>query len=80
VKIIFRIFAAVMILTGLSTWFLSSRRANEQRVKNDAQVNARRLEIQQSGEKIKHKLDCQQPEKRAQMTREEIDQWCPVAQ
>jgi hypothetical protein len=80
VKIMFRVLAAVMILAGLSMWFVSNQRANEQRMKNAEQANERRLEIQQSGEKIKHKLDCQQPEKRAQMTREEIDQWCPAAQ
>jgi hypothetical protein len=76
VKIAFRSFVAVAILGCLFLWFRSDQRAKEQQIK----ANERRLEMQQSGEKIKHKLDCQNPEKRAQMTREEIDRWCPASQ
>jgi hypothetical protein len=75
VKIVLRFFAAVMILGGLFFWF---QRVNDQRTKATAQANERLLQLQQSSEKLQHKLDCQHPEKRAQMTRDEINKWCPV--
>jgi hypothetical protein len=75
VKIAFKLFAAVVILAGLFLWFRSDLSAKEQRRKADE----RRLEMEQSGQKVKHKLDCQNPEKRAQMTREQIDE-CTVGQ
>ncbi len=68
----FLFFGAVVLATIL---FLANNETtvNEKRTHDAANLN-------RDLEKINHEADCLDPKKRAKMTRNEIDQWCPVGQ